>query len=98
MTEPHPLRCWTCEYHKFDKDAIYTTMWCEKHKEWIDPKYLNIVGCASHSSTTSAEQVLDELEKHLDYMTSMRSKDNIVYKNEVKKKIAVLRQQQEKKP
>jgi hypothetical protein len=71
MTEPHPLRCETCKREHTDHS-------CSCYPGWIrlsqsDKDLIEIMGCASHSSATSAEQVLDEVYekyKHLDICLS----------------------------
>lgn len=79
---PHPWRCETCEYR-----TEGVRLMCRKVLEF-DPKSLQIgisyytafVGCASHSSTTSAEKVLEELEERLKEKIRFQD-DHIQYMN-----------------
>ena len=53
--KPHPLRCETCKREHTDHS-------CSCYPGWIrlsqsDKDLIEIIGCASHSITTSAEQV-----------------------------------------
>jgi len=64
MTEPHPLRCETCNHHENDEELTA----CEIRQEWMPEEvwnWLQVVGCASHSSA-AGEAVLDERKRILD--------------------------------
>jgi len=65
MTEPHPLRCETCNHHENDEELTA----CEIRQEWMPEEvwnWLQVVGCASHSSAAGeAEKVLEPSYKDL---------------------------------
>lgn len=73
MTELHPLRCETCNHHIFQEimkhphlcdhpkiiemeDKVFSDIHFVTNEEY---ERMCILGCASHSATTSAEQVLE---------------------------------------
>lgn len=62
MTEPHPLRCETCEYK--NKDKLCPAYDVANRVRFDDLKVaddiIRCIGCSSHSAATSAEKVLDE--------------------------------------
>ena len=70
MTEPHPLRCETCKkfkegtYHDSCDKLLFPDQYDSAECEYIK-KWIKIRGCASHSSTTSAGEVLEQIERKL---------------------------------
>jgi hypothetical protein len=72
MTEPHPLRCETCKKHSetkylsFCEGLAFRDNLDSAEKEYIK-EWIERVGCASHSSTTtSAEKVLEQIVEYLE--------------------------------
>lgn len=74
MTEaPNPLRCetckditcWLCKGNPYYDKVMASKNHNKEHREEIAEfrDFVKIKGCASHSSTTSAEKVLDDLKK-----------------------------------
>jgi len=103
MTAPHPHRCETCEYNwnsknwincPFQKDEeIYYGLKEEVCIPSGTDLFTSIVGCASHSTASNADDVLDELEKwRMSYF------DVWVQSDALRDKIAQLRTRTQEQP